>query len=439
MNPREKAILQRLAPLALLMLGCTMRPPTTDEGLPSTAANATPSAPEQASSLAPGTVPGVVSASPRDIRAASPRPSVVLVPPAPADGMPVTLTGANVPAFATIQIWLQDTYDTGSFWKAGPYLPSDEPHDFLKLGEANSDATGHFSFNFTQRTFFPGNHNLPNNAYTIWLVFPPGNVVAPAVISWFSPALVSVSGQLYDDAGAPLSGDASVTLDFPDATPTTKETVTASGGSYHFARIPESGPMRLTVSRPNWPDRVREIAPGVPRDGQPTPSPFATSNTALVFNFGGPATPEDPDAPAYFLSSRLADPSVAYTTIEGDVRDLHGNLVPSSTGAKVIVGAEWLPDTPGAFATTVPVIDGHYQIDHAPTGRRYDFDIRTNLVYPLSGFVERSVLVKPSLTASATIVNFGGPATSEDPYAPLHPFPSPQAPSMAPSPFVPAP
>jgi hypothetical protein len=260
-------------------------------------------------------------------------------------------------------------------------------------------------------------------------VYTPGNVIAPEVVSWQCLPPTRLAGSVFDSAGQPVIEGSTVEVKV------TKDnggviydrTVPVVHGQYSLDDVPEPGRATIIIARvPGWPARTR-------RDGLGSKS----QDTPLIFNFGGPSVPADPDGPAYFLARDLDAPDMATTSVSGRVYDLNGQLVPDSAGAKVIVNAlRQDTGTPG-FQAQVDVHAGLYTIEGVPTGSPASIELRINPVYPLSETGRSVVLIPPRILGHANVLNFGGPATPEDPTAPRYPFPSPSYGLAAPSPFAP--
>ncbi|HEY9720895.1 MAG TPA: hypothetical protein V6D47_02715 [Oscillatoriaceae cyanobacterium] len=367
---------------------------------------------------------------------ASPRPSVSIVPANPCAGNQVSVTGSGAPANTTLEVWLMPQIPGG--FKAGLYSPADG--NGVELGTTKTDASGNFTYAFTfQEPAFDANV-FPRGNYELWLVYPPGNIIAPGVIGWQCPPATTVKGMVYDASGRPVPDGTTieVTVKSDGGAVIYDRTVPVTKGSYALADVPEPATTEFTVKVPGWPARTRQDGTGgiqVKWAGNPSPPVSSdvftkTQGNPLTYNFGGPSTPDDPDAPAYFLASDAADPDVAFTTLTGKVYDQNGNLVPDSAGAKVIVDAASDPK----FHAIVTVTGGAYEVDKVPTGVPASVDLRINPVYPLI-YPRTMVLIAPKISGKPNVVNFGGPATPDDPDAPKFPFPSPSPLITGPSPF----
>lgn len=377
-------------------------------------------------------------------RYATTPPAITLNPPNPCEGDAVIVQGANGPPDGTLEIWLVPQIAGG--FKMG--LPHPDGRG-VKLGEAQTDAGGKFTFQFEMHNPFADRQMLPKGHYGLWLVYPDGITMAPYAAFWECPPPTTFRGRLFDEEGRLVTEPAEVRITaYTHAEDVLFEkTVEAVDGSYEVTRVPAPALTEFAVTRKGWPTRIRrerdQISAqwGEPRDNASTEEFLKRFGEPVTFNFGGPASPEDPHAPAFFLSSRLDEASFRTTTLSGAVYDKEGQKVPDSAGAKVIVETMlYRFEHPQHVRKTVEVRDGAYTLPEVPTGTHLSLEIRTNFVYPLNGFTPRwTVLIPPSLSGHPAVVNFGGPATPEDPEAPAHPFPYPAPPNLAPSPLVPAP
>jgi hypothetical protein len=385
------------------------------------------------SGLAP--TPGVLFQPSSRYSYPDPRPSVALAPKNPCAGTTARGTASGLPAGQKVEVWVSPAFAGG--FKNGLYAPS-EPND-LKLAEATADASGRAEFGFTFTPPAQWDRNEPRGNYALWLVYTPQPVIAPFVVLWQCPKGTHVSGRVLDAQGQPVPAGATVqvkvTTDMGD--PLFDQTVPVTNGDYALDGVPAPASMTVTARVPGWPKRTRSEGvgglqakwAGYPK-GPTNGNVFTdTQGNPLIFDFGGPALPTDPDAPAYFLAPDLDAPDMAKAELSGHVYDQTGKLVPDAAGLKVIVSSNGTP----AFRAQVDVHGGAYLVPDVPTGVPMTVDLRINPVYPLFGPPSR-VLIPPKVLGHPNILNFGGPATSEDPDAPRYPFPSPQPLFTGPSP-----
>ncbi|MDB5101479.1 MAG: hypothetical protein JWM80_5900 [Cyanobacteria bacterium RYN_339] len=366
---------------------------------------------------------------------ADPKPTVALDPKNPCAGAAVKATATGLPAGQAVEWWL--TPESGGGFKGGPIPP--EQMSGIKLGESDADASGAAKLTFTFAPPAQYDLNVPRGYYVLWLVYKPGTVLAPFVVSWQCPTGTRFSGRVLDANGRPVPPGATVEIKistdggdllFDKTTPVVD-------GSYVLDGVPAPATTEITAHVPGWPARTRTDGigglqskwAGYPQ-GPTNGNVFSnTQGDPLIFNFGGPSVPTDPDAPGYFLAADLDAPDMATATLSGHVYDQQGQLVPDGAGLKVIVSA-------GKFRAQVDVHDGSYVIPGVPTGVSASVDLRINPVYPLFSPPNR-VLIPPKVLGHANILNFGGPATPEDPEAPKYPYPSPSPQFTGPSPFTP--
>jgi hypothetical protein len=221
-----------------------------------------------------------------------------------------------------------------------------------------------------------------------------------------------------------------------------QKTVPVRDGAYALDDVPEPADTEITASVPGWPTRTRTDRTGGiqarwagalsgPASGDALEK---TQNAPLTYNFGGPKTPEDPDAPAYFLSAGANEAEIAFDTLSGKVYDQNGQPVPDAVGAKVIVDAG--PGSSRGFHAVAEVKGGAYRLERVPTGVPLTVDLRINPAYVLTA-PRSKTLIAQKVSGKPNVVNFGGPATEDDPEAPQHPFPSPVPDVTGPSPFMP--
>lgn len=364
---------------------------------------------------------------------ADPRPQASLEPPAPRLNQRATLTGEGAPTDASLEVWLSPQLAGG--FKMG----ARHPNGFgVKLGDARTDAQGRFSFSFTAIDPQPSAHNLPLGLYGLWLLYPDGRTVAPYVATWECPPPATVQGRLFDAEGRPVREAARVTVRAYNSAGQLlfERAVDASDGAYRVEEVPEPSTTEIAVTREGWPTRVRREPSsavsaqwGSMRTSAEIEAFFEKVGSPVSFDFGGTGSESDPWAKAFSLSSEPAGP----TTLRGRVYDASGEAVVDAEGA-IVIATELVP-VPGRspFRAQGAVRGGAYEIEGVPAATHLELDLRTNPVYPLSGFRAREVVLVPGAAAS---INFGGPATSEDPDASAHPFPASPAPgSTGPSPF----
>lgn len=328
-------------------------------------------------------------------------------------------------------------------FKSGLYHPRDARG--VKLGEARADQAGAATFSFTFQTADFQATIVPRGYYEIWLVYPPGNVIAPSVASWQCPPATLLSGKVYDGAGKPVppGGTVQVKVTTDAGIVIYDRSVPIIEGAYRLDDVPEPATTEVTARVPGWPPRTRGDGigslqikwAGYPKGAVSGDVFTDTQGAPLVYNFGGPATATDPDAPAYFLAPDLTAPEMASAKLSGRVYDQTGRAVPDHVGAKIIVDASPRGGSP-AFHAQVDVRDGTYSVEGVPTGVPVSVDLRINPIYPLRA-PRQAVLIPLKISGHENVLNFGGPATPDDPEAPDHPFPSPEPVFTGPSPFTP--
>lgn len=420
----------RLQALCLfLLVGCSVG--TTPGQAPS---SPSPQAPEQAASNPrPPEIPRQY-----DNVHADPMPTGTIEPPVPFVGDEAVVQAAGLPADSAFEVWLVPTHHVFRFG-----LPHPSQAGGAKLGDARSDGEGRFTFTFRLEEDHPTNNGTERGKLGVWLVYPDGKTLAPAFVSWEAGIPTTFQGAVFDEAGRPAPVGTrvriKVTVDsLAGETTYFEDEMPVKDGYYRFDRVPAPASTVIEVMLPSGITRQRGDGHGGMqlKWGCCGGSDFLEKyGTPLTYNFGGPATPEDPWAPAFFLSERLADPAFAWTQVSGHVYDQLGNPVPDAAKAIVIVSAVELPSHE-PFHVKVPVRGGTYSA-RVPIGL-VSFDLRVEpgvhvLIHPRPN----EILLPEAVTGHPNVVNFGGPATAEDPRAPEFAFPSPQPAFTGPSPFVP--
>jgi hypothetical protein len=375
---------------------------------------------------------------PLDNVVASPAPRGVIDPPVPFIGQQATVRLSALPPNASFELWLVPTHLVFRFG-----IPHPGQAGGVKLGEARSDAEGRLAYSFEMKPEYPRNNGTEVGKAGIWLVYPQPKVLAPAVVSWEAANPTVFQGKVYDESGKPTTSARvrlTVTGGFGEGKITYfQQEVEARDGAYRFDQVPAPADTEIEVVLPSGLSRKRFDRTGGMQikwgccDGNAWLNNYGQP---LTYNFGGPATPEDPLAPGYFVSERMADAAIATTTLTGSVYDQLGRLVPDEAKAIVIAQPDqhWeaMPDRLIARVT-----GGRYSLK-VPTGVvSLDLRVEPGVHVLIHGPAPR-VFLPEALTGKPATFNFGGPATSDQPDAPQYAFPSPQPVLTGPSPFVPA-
>lgn len=257
---------------------------------------------------------------------------------------------------------------------------------------------------------------------------PPMPIGDTYVEAWKQSPPTSVSGKLYGADGQLVTQPATVEVKVVDDREATiyDQTVDVSAGAYRLDGVPEPATTTITATVKGWTPRTRTYAEGDIQEqwaGFPAaygPDHDKHNGEPLLYDFGGPAlSGEDPFAPGYFLALDLSVPEYATAEVSGDVYDQAGNVVPDSAGVEVFADT-----ADGKFQHVVAVKDGAYHVIGAPAGVPLLLEAYTGL--PKQSVARRlAVLVPLAVLGHGNIMNFGGPASPDDPDAPVHPLPSP--------------
>jgi hypothetical protein len=107
----------------------------------------------------------------------SPRPSATVSPEAACPGDTVTLIAAELPAQASMEIWIRGLTPGG--WKI-PNPPSPTSMGATKLGTAMTDSTGRLSYSFALTDGIVSRYERDGNgSYDLWLIYPTVNGKTP--------------------------------------------------------------------------------------------------------------------------------------------------------------------------------------------------------------------------------------------------------------------
>lgn len=125
-----------------------------------------------------------------------------------------------------------------------------------------------------------------------------------------------MSGKVYDAAGQVPTGDVTMKVTSNDPSVPYIATTQVFQGSWVINSVPRGADITLTVSGPGYAPRVRTL--GTTWFHAPVYHPYPDCSVDQegkhVFNFGGPATSDDPDAPAWGLQpAASADPAASGT------------------------------------------------------------------------------------------------------------------------------
>jgi hypothetical protein len=138
----------------------------------------------------------------------------------------------------------------------------------------------------------------------VWPIITPGATPSCRYAPSIGSSSQLLRGKVYDASGAPVLTPALVkittTMDYSASTKTVE-------GEWAVNNVPRGADVTLTVTADGYAPRTRAIGTAWYQSPVPEPYPACTitDRTRHVFNFGGPATAEDPEAPGFALTPSM--------------------------------------------------------------------------------------------------------------------------------------